>query len=259
MGTWSRAQPSKTYFFAVLLGASLLACSPEARKARHLERADKYFDAEQYREAILEYRNVLQIEDENAHANLRLGLAYFETGFWARAHESLQKAKKFYPDELDVRIKLATIYLIAKELDKARSETWQVLEMDPTNLDALVLESDMTESLEDIEVSLQKLHEVQELYDDSAKLHLALGNLYLKKKDLETAGAGVQSCHREGARFGHSAQRAGQYFPPSPGLGQCRARVEKGGRARTGSFAGSDPTGGVLHPAKKARGSQTGA
>ena len=42
------------------------ACSQEARKARHLERADQYFDQKEYREAVIEYRNVLQIEEDNA-------------------------------------------------------------------------------------------------------------------------------------------------------------------------------------------------
>ena len=39
--------------------------SPEAQKARYLERGDKYAAREQYREAILEYRNVLRLEPAN--------------------------------------------------------------------------------------------------------------------------------------------------------------------------------------------------
>ena len=56
----------------MLLAAALLAAacarSPEAQKARHLERGDRYVQREQYREAIIEYRNVLRLDQNNGHA-----------------------------------------------------------------------------------------------------------------------------------------------------------------------------------------------
>src|SRR5688572_25415104 len=48
-----------------LVVAAGCARSPEAQKARHLERGDKHFAREQYREAVIEYRNVLRIEAAN--------------------------------------------------------------------------------------------------------------------------------------------------------------------------------------------------
>ena len=41
------------------------ARSPEAKKARYLERGERYFQKEQYREAIIEYRNALRIDGNN--------------------------------------------------------------------------------------------------------------------------------------------------------------------------------------------------
>jgi len=48
----------------VALGGGCMR-SPEAKKARHMERGDRYFAREQYREAILEYRNVLRYDERN--------------------------------------------------------------------------------------------------------------------------------------------------------------------------------------------------
>ena len=59
------ARPSRLWMVLLLAGlvaAAGCARSPEAQKARHLERGDKYFAREQYQEAIIEYRNVLRIE-----------------------------------------------------------------------------------------------------------------------------------------------------------------------------------------------------
>jgi hypothetical protein len=48
----------------------MTACSrsPEAKKTQHLERGDKYFAKAQFREAIIEYKNVVQIEGTNVRA-----------------------------------------------------------------------------------------------------------------------------------------------------------------------------------------------
>jgi tetratricopeptide (TPR) repeat protein len=75
----------------VLLGGC--ARSPEARKARHLERGDGYFKAEKYREAILEYRNALRIEGTHGHATRQLGFAHYELGELGQAYRYLLKAR----------------------------------------------------------------------------------------------------------------------------------------------------------------------
>ena len=62
----------------VLMIALILAgCarSPEAKKARYLERGNRYFKQEQYREAILEYRTVLRIDPKEPAATRQLDAA----------------------------------------------------------------------------------------------------------------------------------------------------------------------------------------
>src|SRR5215813_12023662 len=117
----------------------VLGCSrtPEAQKARHLERGDKYVARKQYREAILEYRNVLRLDPANTRASKELGLAHYHLGEMAQAYRNLLRAEELAPDDLDVRVKLATIYFFGGKPDEARREVNLVLEKDPKNLDAL--------------------------------------------------------------------------------------------------------------------------
>src|SRR5712692_2013053 len=65
--------------------------SPEAKKTQHLERGDKYFAQAQFREAIIEYANVLRIDAKNARAYRQIGLAYYELGELAQALPFLVK------------------------------------------------------------------------------------------------------------------------------------------------------------------------
>src|SRR5499433_1155424 len=96
--------------------------SPEAQKASHLERGDNYAAREQYREAILEYRNVLQLDPANARATRQLGLLYNQLGEYAQAFRFLLKAQELTPDDIEVRLKLGGIYFLGGKREQAREE-----------------------------------------------------------------------------------------------------------------------------------------
>ena len=53
---------------AALVAAGTAGCSKQARRARHLAQADKYYAADQYAEAEVEYQNAMKGGPLNAHA-----------------------------------------------------------------------------------------------------------------------------------------------------------------------------------------------
>ena len=78
-------------FLPGLLTAGVLAflacgCSPRAKIARHLERANRYFDSGQYDKAEVEYINALRVDSLNPQAISRLGSIYYEQGRIGRAY-----------------------------------------------------------------------------------------------------------------------------------------------------------------------------
>src|SRR5882724_10521257 len=123
----------RTRAWAGLLVVGLLVVagcsrSPEAQKARHLERGDKYAAREQDKEAILEYRNVLRLDPANARAMRQLGLLHYHLGELGYAYRYLLKAQELTPNDLDVRLKLGAIYLLGGKIEEARQEAKFVLE-----------------------------------------------------------------------------------------------------------------------------------
>src|SRR5437899_11334309 len=82
------------------------ARSPEAKKARHLDRGDKYFAREQYREAVIEYQNALRIEPANARAIWQLAFSHAQLGEPGQAFRYLAKSRELEAGNLDVRRKL---------------------------------------------------------------------------------------------------------------------------------------------------------
>src|ERR1700732_4909963 len=123
-----------TVFLMIALVLAGCARTPEAKKARYLERGNRYFKQEQYREAILEYRNVLRIDQKEPAAPRQLGLAHYQIGQFGVAFRYLTQAQQLDPDNTEVRLKLASIYILAGRPDDATAQVEAVLKKEPGNL-----------------------------------------------------------------------------------------------------------------------------
>jgi tetratricopeptide (TPR) repeat protein len=182
---------------AVLLGLVALSAgcarSPEAKKARHLERGDRYFKQEQFREAVIEYRNALRIESNNPQAIRQLGLAHYELGQLNQAFRFLLKAQELEPDNSQLALKLATIYLLAGKADDAQGAADRVLQREPKNLEALILSAGAANSPEEVEEAIRRLEGARGDFDSRARYHLALANLYGRRKDPAAAERAFQT------------------------------------------------------------------
>jgi tetratricopeptide (TPR) repeat protein len=181
---------------ALLLVAvvAVLGCarSPEASKARHLSRADDYFDRQRFQEAIIEYMNVLRFDPANARAITRLAVAHFETAQLGRAFPFLLKAKELDPGNLEVRTRLGAFYLLLRRLPEARAEAAAILEANPQHLEGLLLSAATATTSADVDAEIRRLETARGLYGDRAKLHTSLGILYLRKNAPEGAERAFQ-------------------------------------------------------------------
>ena len=178
---------SRRYFVLImLLVFAIPACawSPEAKKTRYLKRGNDYYSQEKYKEAVIEYKNVLRIDPKNIQAVEHLGYSYFALGEIEQAYRFLSKAKELDPKTLEVRLKLGTIYLLGRKPAEAHDEAQYVLDNDPKNLDALLLLAGSSGTPEQVDDAIQKLEDKQKDFSDLAKFHLALASLYLRKRDV---------------------------------------------------------------------------
>jgi tetratricopeptide (TPR) repeat protein len=172
-----------TVFLMIALVLAGCARTPEAKKARYLERGNRYFKQEQYREAILEYRNVLRLDQKEPAATRQLGLAHYQLGQFGLAFRYLTQAQQLDPENTEVRLKLASIYVLGGRPDDATAQVEAVLKKEPGNLDALVIFAGAANTPREIDEALARVQAVQPTLGTTAKLHLALAGLYLRKQD----------------------------------------------------------------------------
>src|SRR5262245_415319 len=98
-------------FCLLLLLALTSGCSPKAKAARHLKRADKYFDAGEYAKAEVEYLNTLHFSADNPRVIGRLATIYYDQARVRAALDFLTRASELAPTNADYQVKLGTIQL----------------------------------------------------------------------------------------------------------------------------------------------------
>ena len=141
--------PARASSFTTLISALLVfAClgcdssSPEAKKAKHRERALSFVEKGQYQEAVIEYRNVTQADPNDGDAHYRLALIHLKLGGLANlqaAFSELSRALELDKTNQDAQLKLGELYLLGNEPAKAREQADIVLVSAPQNTEGLIL------------------------------------------------------------------------------------------------------------------------
>lgn len=180
-----------------LLGATLLlgfsaGCSADARKARHLERADEYFKAGDYEKARIEYLNTLRIEPLNARAIRQMGLMFHDQGAPLSAYKFLSKAFEQNPQDIEIALKFGAAQQAVGELKKAQDIAVSILGKDPKNSEALLLLAESAQIPELTGTAAQWLEKLRPGAGNLAAYHLAQAQLALRKKDLARAEADIR-------------------------------------------------------------------
>ena len=173
----------------MLLVGAACSRSPEAKKARYLDRGDQYFKKEQYSAAVLEYRNALRIDSTNTRAIQQAGLAYYQLGEFGQAVRFLLRAQELAPDQLEVRLKLGALYLLGGRFKDAQDEAAYVLAKDAKNLDALLLVAGSAVTPEEVAAAIPRLEEARVARGDPVRLKIALARLELRRQHAAAAEA----------------------------------------------------------------------
>jgi len=95
-----------TLIVVAFLTAGFLGCSQEAKLARHWKKAEKYISENKINEAIIEYKNVVQLNPKDAQAHYKLGLAYLRVRNPQAAFSEFSKSVNLDPNLNDARLQL---------------------------------------------------------------------------------------------------------------------------------------------------------
>jgi tetratricopeptide (TPR) repeat protein len=136
------------FAFVIALGG---CASDEDRLAEFMERGDAYAENDEFEEAIIEFKNVLQIDPNHAAAHEALSLAYLEVNKPREAFWEMSETVRLDPTNVDARLRYGTISSAIGEFALAREQAEAVLEIEPDHAQGYALRAQAREGLEDFE------------------------------------------------------------------------------------------------------------
>jgi len=167
--------------------AILAACSKGGDRERAIARADTLLEQQKVPEAVAEYQKAVAANSKDWQANARLGGARLRLGQLTQAYHYLLNAKNLQPSDADVRLDLATLYLVGGKFEQAREQALSVLDKDSGNLRGLRLYAASATTREDQAQAAKSLESSKDKIARDTAAHLALVSLYLKKGDTASA------------------------------------------------------------------------
>ena len=171
-----------------IFAVSLLACQADEEKmADHMQRGDDYLEEKLFAEAIIEYKNVLQLDPNQAGAHWGLARAYLQNkqprqGFW-----ELRETVRLDSSNLEAKLQFAQVSIYAGELDEALKQSDEVIASDPNMVTAYMVRAQVLEALKRPEEALEGLEKAYELEPDNDAALLMLGNFLVRRGDREAA------------------------------------------------------------------------
>ena len=190
----TRFSTSKT-LICVLLVLAYAGCdwsSPEAKKTKHREQGQVYFEKEQYREALIEFKNVVQLDPKDAQSRYKLALTFFKLGGRENlqgAFVELQKTVEIDPGNRDAQLKLGELYLLGREPAKARKQADVILASHPQDNDALLLRGRGNLGEQRLKEAIADLEQFISVDPNNVSAFIDLAKAYAMKKNISAVDA----------------------------------------------------------------------
>src|SRR5262249_10133201 len=119
----------------VVLGSPGCSQSPEAKKQKAVALGEKYMKEEKTNEAIIEFRNALQVNQNFIPGLHGLGRAYAAKSWYGDAFRELQRAQQLSPDSLPLAADLGRAAVRIGAWKEAETQAALILGKEPQNQD----------------------------------------------------------------------------------------------------------------------------
>lgn len=168
------------------VGVYFLRFSPEARKAVHLSKGERFYAAGEFDKARLEFANVIKVDPGNPLALERMGAIWLKHGVPSQAMPYLLRVKALAPSNLENRHAIPGALIEMGELPLARKEALELLRKDPADGPAWMC---LAEAVIDKDETADAEKRLSAINPRGGPQHYAAGVFALRRRDLKNAEA----------------------------------------------------------------------
>jgi len=217
-----------TRFLAVLSCVVLLACQDDqAKLAAHMESGDAYAKDKKTAEAIIEYKNVLQIDPNYGPAHYALAKAYLQSNKLREGYWELRETARLSPDNLDARLEYGQLARMAGEREEALAQADAVIAADPNRFVAHLLRGQVLEQLKRPEEAKAAFEKAVEVGADDAAPLVVLSDFLERNGDRPAAEPLLQKLVSTKPGFPASSAYAGFLARDPKRLAEAEAEYKK--------------------------------
>jgi len=163
-------------------------CQSDAEKVEEfMQRGDEYQEAGQLEEAIIEYRNVLQIDPNAVDAHRKLANAYLNSEQLNSGYWELGETIRLDPEDVESRIAYATISLAAQKFDLVLESADEIVKLAPDNASGHLIRAGALGALERSDEAEPSLIRAVELEPDDSRYRIAIAAHYAQQENFEQA------------------------------------------------------------------------
>ncbi len=171
-----------------LLGLVWLGCQEDqSRLTQHLERGDAYLEEEKWAEAIIEYKNVVQLDPNNADAHYGLARAYLNFDKTRDGYWELRETVRLDASNLDAKLLFGRLSVLAGETEEAIKQANEVIEQDSERGTAYVIKAQALEREKKMDVAQAAYETAVEVAPDDASYVFLLANFHRRAGHDEAA------------------------------------------------------------------------
>ena len=159
----------------------------EEKKAAHLKKAREYSEKGELKKAVVEYKNVMQLDPQDDGVFYELGEAYVKLKQGNEALGAFGRAASINPDNMKAQLKVGQLFLLGRKTEEARKKAELVLEKSPENIEGLMLLSGVQMQEKDIDGAAKTIERAAAIDPNQFNVQLSLARIYFLKKDFGQA------------------------------------------------------------------------
>ncbi len=169
-------------------GLLAAGCASKAQRLAQYQASAKSYMAEQsYPEAIIQYRNALQLNPNSAELEYDLGQAYTRNEQYQSAFYAFNRALSLKPDYQKAQLAVAEFYLVARQWPKAIAAANADLAKHPGDPDAAILLANVAAAQGNAADAVQQLQALVQRVPKYIPARLSLGILYATQRQPQLA------------------------------------------------------------------------
>ncbi len=179
-GSFSVARLLATACALSLLLAVPACRSNEEKLAATVERARAYAEQKQNKEALIEFKNALKLDPQNAQVNFEIAELLATEQKWGDALFYYREAYRLDPNFSEAALAEARL-LGSSDAERADELIEAVLARDPSHVKAHILKSELALLRDDLQTALTSARTAVELEPENAKAQFQIGRIHFAR------------------------------------------------------------------------------